>query len=206
MMHHWLTDAIGTLLLSSAWLCFAFPRPELMRFSRRHLIVWVGLLGCYQIFYFFPTTRLHLPSILTARGEPTFTLSFNESFAPILLHGSWGGRGHATAESTAWLRREPASIELSFSGGQAYTLRFAAHPMLEAKGFRCFPLEVFVNQQPAGRFLLYKGWREYAIHIDPTWIVAGQNLVTFRVGLDFPEIHPDQRTVEFRYLSLFAEQ
>ncbi len=207
MAHHWLSDAVGTILLISAWLCLALPRPDMLSFSRRHVLVWAGLLGCYQIFYFFPATRLALPSVLTTRGEPLFTLSFNEPFSSVLFHGAWGGKGHETNESTAWIRRGEASIEVPFSTAQAYTLRLAAHPFWQTKAFRCYPLDVFVNQQPAGRLLLYnRGWREYVVHIDPTWVVSGANMITFRAGDDFPEVNPDQRTVEFLYLYLFAEK
>ena len=206
LAHHWLSDIIGSFLLAGAWLCFALPRPALLHVSRRFALVCVGLLVCYQLFSFFPVTRLALPSAVATTGEPLLTLSFGEPETQTLLHGAWGEQDREPAGPITWAGHGEASVDVQFPGSQAYTLKLAMRPWVQAKRFACFPLEILVNQHLVGRLLLYRGWREYALSINPTLFVPGTNVITFRVGAEFPDSTPRQRTVAFRYLRLFAAE
>ena len=206
LSHHWLSDIIGSFLLVGAWLCFVLPRPAVLGTFRRLAFACAGLLACYQVFYFFPTTRFTLPSVLATTQEPFLTLSFGEPGTQILLQGAWGEHGREPAGPLTWARRGEVSVEVRLPEGQAYTLKLAARPFVQSQTFACFPLEVWVNQRPSGRLLLYRGWREYALRLEPNQIVPGTNLITFQAGAEFPATTPDQRTVAFRYLHLFADR
>ena len=205
LAHHWLSDILGTFLLVVAWLCFALSRPACLRISRRLVLVCVVLLISYQVFYFFPRTRFILPSPLTSLGQPIFTLSFGEPEIQSALQGAWGDHDREPAGPITWMGHGEASIAVRLPENQAYTMKLAVRPFLQSKAFACFPLEVRVNQLPVKRLLLYRGWREYALHLDPQWLVPGTNAITFQPGAAFPDVPPDSRTVAFRHVSLFAE-
>jgi membrane-associated phospholipid phosphatase len=205
LAHHWLSDILGTFLLVGAWLCFALSRPAFLRTSHRLLFACVGLLVSYQVFYFFPRTRVILPSPLTSIGQPIFTLSFGEPESQSALQGAWGDHDREPAGPITWMGHGEASIAVRLPENQAYTMKLAVRPFLQSKAFACFPLEVRVNQQHVKRLLLYRGWREYALHLDPQWLVPGTNAITFQPGAAFPDVTPDSRTVAFRHMSLFAE-
>jgi hypothetical protein len=83
-----------------------------------------------------------------------------------------------------------------------YLLAFAARPFVHTKTESCYPLEIFLNRHRVGRQLLYRGWREYELWIDPNWVLPGKNEVTFRVGPDFPLAGPEQQTIAFRELRI----
>jgi hypothetical protein len=53
---------------------------------------------------------------------------------------------------------------------------------------------------------LYRGWREYALHLDADWLIPGQNLITFHADPTFAGESSEPRTVVFHYLRLFADQ
>ena len=206
LAHHWLSDVIGSFLLVSAWLCFVLSRPALLKLSRRLTFTCMALLACYQVFYFFPPTRFTLPSGIATLGEPVFALSFGESGTRDWLQGAWGEPDWEPAGPITWMQQGEASVEVRLPESHAYTLKLAVRPFVQSKAFACFPLEVRVNQRQVGRLLLYRGWREYALHLNPSWIVPGTNAIAFRTDAAFPHFAPDQRTVAFRHLYLFAEK
>jgi len=204
--HHWLSDVSGSFLLAGAWLCLTLSRPTVLGVSWRTARVYVGLLVCYQGFYFFPQTRFVLPSVMSTLGEPLLSLSFGRLDPHVLLYGTWGEDDHEPAGPITWMRRGEASVEVGLPPHQAYILKLAVRPFVQSKTFACFPLEITVNQQPVQRLLLYRGWREYTLRLDPAGLVPGMNLLTFRVGTDFPAATLGQRAVAFRHLLLFAER
>jgi undecaprenyl-diphosphatase len=206
LAHHWLSDVLGSFLLVGAWLCFTLPRSAFMRVSRRFVFACAALLVCYQVFYFFPTTRFTLPSGRVATGEPVFALSFGELGSQSVLEGAWGDHDWEPAGPITWMEHGEASVAAPLPEHQAYLMKLAVRPFVQSKAFACFPLEVRVNQRRVGRLLLYRGWREYALRLDPNWLAPGTNAITFQVGAAFPDFTPDLRTVAFRHLYLFAER
>ena len=206
LAHHWLSDILGSFLLVGAWLCFVLPRPALLRVSRRLVLTCAVLLGCYEVFYFFPATRFALPSVTAAVGEPIVALSFGEPETRGVLHGAWGEQGWERAGPVTWMEYGEASVTVQLPESQTYLMKLEVRPFVQSKAFACFPLEVRVNQRPAERLLLYRGWRAYALRLDPAWLVPGANAITFRPGAAFPDLAPDSRTVAFRHLYLFAER
>ncbi len=206
LAHHWLSDILGTFLLVGAWLCFVLPHPAFLRVSRRFLLACVALLGCYQVFYFFPATRFTLPAVTAATGEPVFALSFGEPGTRSVLQGAWGDHDWEPAGPVTWMQHGEVSVAVRLPENRAYMMKLAVRPFVQSKAFACFPLEVRVNQRQVGRLLLYRGWREYALRLDPSWIVPGANAITFQAGAAFPDFTPDLRTVAFRHLYLFAER
>ncbi len=201
--HHWCTDILGSVLLVGAWLCFALPRSPLFSFTWRSLAVAVGLFGGYLSFYFFPAIRFPLPSALSDEGKPVFTVSFGSNGPQELLHGAWGD--HFQDPPSTWMNEE-ASIDVALPTRQPYLLKFAARPLLHSKAFACFPLDVTVNHQPAVSLLLYRGWREYSLYLEPRWLVPGWNTIAFRAGSMFPEHTTEQRTVAFHEVRLFLRK
>lgn len=206
LAHHWLSDILGSFLLVGAWLCFVLPHPAFLRVSRRFVFACAVLLGCYQVFYFFPRTRFTLPSARASTGEPIFSLSFGEPESQSALHGAWGNHDWEPAGPITWMEHGEASVTVRLPESHAYMMKLAVRPFLQSKAFACFPLEVRVNQRQVGRLLLYRGWREYALRLDPSWIVPGSNAISFQAGAAFPDFTPDLRTVAFRHLYFFAER
>jgi membrane-associated phospholipid phosphatase len=202
--HHWLSDIVGSVLLASAWLCFALPRQQLLLVSRRSVAGFAGLLVVYGGFYFFPTVRLALPSALSILGQPVFAIAFGEEKDRGALRGEWGDEFQDPP--SLWIYQEEASVEAPLPQAGKYLLKIAVRPLLQSKAFACFPLEITVNQQRVGALLLYRGWREYSLHIDPAWTRAGVNTITFRPGVAFPDNAQDRRTVAFRHLRVFGEK
>ena len=113
------------------------------------------------------------------------------------LAGAWGAQGREPAGPITWMKRGEAGLSLSLPQPGAYLLRFAARPFVHDRTETCYPLSVLINGHPVGRQLLYRGWREYELWLDPAWVVAGENEVRFRVGPDFPPAGPEQQTVAF---------
>jgi membrane-associated phospholipid phosphatase len=204
--HHWLSDVIGSFLLTGAWLCLTLSRPAVLGISWRTARIYAGFLVCYQGFYFFPQTRLVLPSVMSTIGEPLLRLSFGRLDPQVLLYGTWGEDDYEPAGPITWMWHGEASVEVGLPVHQAYILKLAVRPFVQGKTFACFPLEITVNQQPGQRLLLYRGWREYTLRLEPAGLVPGMNLLTFRVGTDFPAATLSQRAVAFRHLLLFAEK
>lgn len=206
LAHHWFSDVLGSALLTSAWLCFALPSVGLFRPSRRFAVVWTGLFICYQIFYFFPSARVALPSVATTGREPLLSLSFGDDHVPLGLRGTWGAQDREAAGAITWMRRGEASVEIPLPDRQSYRMKLAVRPFLQTKAFACFPLEILVNQHLVDRLMLYQGWREYELRLDPAVVVPGINVLTFRTGTSFPAANPEQDAVAFHHLSLFAER
>ncbi len=204
--HHWCTDIIGSVLLVGAWLCFALSRPQLFSLARRSVMMSGCLLASYACFYFFPALRFPLLSAHTGVGEPVVALSFGEDGSRQLARGSWGDHTREPAGPVTWLNQEEASVEVLLPQPQNYLLKIAIRPMVQSKAFACFPLEIAVNHRHTNRLLLYRGWREYAVHLDAKWLVPGQNLITFHADPRLADQASEQRTVAFHYLRLFAEQ
>ncbi len=202
---HWLSDVIGSVLLASAWLCFALPRPTLLQLSWRSALLWTGLLISPHIASFFPHLQLVLPSVISTYEEPLLSLSFGENTSAMQLYGAWGTHSREPAGPITWAKREEVGVEVELPSQGPYTLKLAVRPVVHSQSFSCFPLEVSVNQQPAARLLLHRGWREYTLQLNPAWIVPGANHISFRIGADFPTATADQRTVAFLYLRFFSE-
>jgi membrane-associated phospholipid phosphatase len=203
---HWLSDIVGSLLVVGAWLCLTLSRPHLFVFTRQSM-GWFGFfLTLYGCVHWFPTLRLTLPSALTTSGEPVFAVSFGRNKAPEQFQGAWGNDSEEPAGPITWLTRGEASVDVFLPEQRPYTLKIAMRPLLQSKAFACFPLEIAVNQQRLGPLFLYRGWREYSLRIEPRWIKAGVNTIIFRVADEFPEYAPDQRTVAFRHIRVFAEE
>lgn len=200
--HHWLLDVVGTVLLSAAWLSFGLSRPARLAISRSALAWSAGLLVCYPIVLLFPHTRLTLPSVRTAETAPVVRISFGTPTRHIGLAGAWGAQGREPAGPITWMQRGEARLTLSLPQPDAYLLSFAARPFVHARTETCYPLTVLMNGHLVGRQLLYRGWREYELWLDPDWVLAGKNEVRFRVGPDFPPAGPEQQTVAFRSLSI----
>lgn len=204
--HHWCTDVLGSLLLVGAWLCFTLPRPHIFTRAYRSIGVAAGLLGCYVFFYFLPSFRFALPSALSMLGAPIAVISFGESGPQPLLRGAWAERTSEPAGPITWITQGKASVDVSLPDHQAYILKMTMRPHVQSKAFACFPLDIAVNQQPAKALLLYRGWREYTLHLDPRWTTPGVNTITFQPGATFPANAADEHTVAFLHLRLFAEK
>ena len=200
--HHWLADVVGTVLLTAAWLSFALSRPIRQPFSRSAIGLSLGLLGCYQVFLFFPQTRLALPSVRAAHRAAVVRISFGTATRHVGFDGTWGDRDREPAGPITWMQRGDANVTISLPKSGEYLLAFAARPFVYAKTETCYPLEIFLNGHPVGRQLLYRGWREYELWLDPDWLLPGKNEVMFRVGPDFPPAGPEQQTIAFRDLSI----
>jgi hypothetical protein len=166
----------------------------------------MALLIGYQIFYFFPASRFTLPSLTAASPQPAFSFSFGEPATRDLLSGAWGEQSHEPAGPITWMRHGEASVAVQLLEPSAYTLKFAVRPLTSSTAFMCVPLEVKVNQQPVGLLLLYRGWREYRLQLNPASLIPGKNLVTFRVDARLPDSISNQRIVAFRYLRFFSDR
>ena len=203
--HHWLADVIGTVLLTAAWLGFALSRPIRLSLSRSAIAWSLGLLACYQVFLFFPQTRLALPSVRAAQRAAVVRIAFGTSTRHVGFDGAWGARGREPAGPITWMQRGDARMTITLPDSGKYLLAFAARPFVHTKTETCYPLEIFLNGHLVGRQLLYRGWREYELWIDPDWVLAGKNEVMFRVGSDFPPAGPEQQTVAFRELRILPQ-
>ena len=203
--HHWLADVIGTVLLTAAWLSFFLSRPLSRRLSRFTIGLSLGLLGCYQILLFFPQTRLALPSVRAAHRAAVARISFGTATRHAVFNGAWGAREREPAGPITWMQRGDASVMISLPESGEYLLAFAARPFVHTKAETCYPLDIFLNEHPVGRQLLYRGWREYDLWLDPDWVLPGKNEVVFRVGPDFPPAGPEQQTIAFRDLSILPQ-
>ena len=131
--HHWLTDTVGTVLLTVAWLSFALSRPIRHSLSRTAIGLSLGLLGCYQILLFFPQTRLALPSVRAAVRAPLVRISFGTAARHIVFRGAWGAHDREPAGPITWMQRGDASVTISLPEGGEYLLAFAARPFVHAK-------------------------------------------------------------------------
>jgi membrane-associated phospholipid phosphatase len=202
---HWFSDVIGSSLLAGAWFCFTASRPAVLRLSWRFVLVWSGVLLYSQVASHFSSLQLPLPSLRSAYGVPLLNLSFGETTPPLQLQGPWGEHSAEPAGPMTWANGEEVGVEVDLPQRQSYTIKLAVRPIVQSRSFSCFPLEVSVNQQPAGRLFLYRGWREYTLKLDPHRVTPGATLVTFHAGVDFPTTRPDRRTVAFLYLRFFAD-
>lgn len=205
LAHHWLSDILGSMLLSSAWLCFALARPVDRNALRHFAPACAGLLLWYPIFYYFPTTRVVLPSVMTSTREPLLSLVFGDANSAVIFQGAWGERRHEPAGPITWMHYGEASLDVQLPDRQAYVVQFAVRPSIEPQGDGCFPLEISMNQQLVQRFLLQRGWRQYELRLDPSLIQVGLNTLTFRTGATVSSNTAQQEAVAFRTLALFAE-
>lgn len=201
---HWLSDVVGSVLLTSGWLCCTLSYPAVIAVSRRTLSAYALLLVCYQGFYFLPQTRFVLPSAIAVKEEPFLNISFGRLAPQAALSGAWGDATDEPTGPITWMRRGEASVTLELPAHQSYQLKLAVRPFVESKAFACFPLEILINQRVVSRLLLSRGWREYALSLDPAWIMPGANVITFRTGDGFPEALSEPGTVAFRHLRFFA--
>jgi len=206
LAHHWLSDILGSLLLSSAWLCFALVRPDGQSGLRHFAPSCVGLLVWYPVFYYFPIARVVLPSVKTSMREPLLLLAFGDGNSAVAFQGAWGEQSHESVGPITWMHYGEASLDVQLPDRQAYTVQFAVRPSLELKGEMCFPLEISMNQQLVQRFLLQRGWRQYELRLDPSLIQVGLNTLTFRTAAHTSPTITQQEAVAFRTLALFAER
>lgn len=206
---HWFSDVLGSALLAGAWLCRALAHPAPFRVSWRSVLVW-GCLLCYtQLPALFPHLRCHLPQLvlpspLSLYDQPLLDLPFGEDIPAARLSGAWGDHSREPVGPITWANGEEVGVAVELPHRRAYVLRLAVRPLVPAAAFSCFPLEVSVNHQPVSHLLLSRGWREYAVPIDATLVTPGENLLSFRVGAEFPLQGADQPTVAFRYLRIFS--
>ena len=200
LSHHWLLDVSCTALLSAAWLSFGLSRPARLPVSRSALVWGLALLVCYPTFLLFPHTRLTLPSARAVENAALVRISFGRPTPPLSSTGAWGARDREPAGPILWMHRGEAGLRFALPQPDAYLLRFAARPFVHTRTETCYPLTVLINGHLVGRQLLYRGWREYELWLNPEWVVAGQNEVRFRVGPDFPPAGPQRQTVAFRSL------
>ena len=200
--HHWATDIIGSLLIAGALLSVALRPPAFLQ-STRH-VVCLGLVSllCYQMFYFFPQTRVLLPSARSLQTAPLAKFSFGENVPQENFSGDWGRHTQEPIGPISWARQGDARITLTVPQGEGAALYVVARPFVKSKAYTCFPLEIIVNGQLAQRLLLYRGWREYTIPLPNDWIRPGDNTVLFRTGKDFPMDEADQRTIAFHSVQL----
>jgi membrane-associated phospholipid phosphatase len=208
LMHHWLSDIVGSALFASAWLCFALIRPAGRSIFRHFAPACVALLLGYPLFYYFPATRMTLPSVVTSTPEPLLAFSPADAKSAAAFQGAWGEPIPESAEPRAWMLYGEASLAVQLPHRQAYTVQFAARPPIGPKGERCFPLEISINQQVVQRVLLQGGWRHYALRLDPAHLQVGLNTLTFRPG-SFSSSSPTpsyREAVAFQTLALFAER
>lgn len=206
LMHHWMSDILGTVLLAGAWLCVMLSQPA-GRSALRSLALACGVLCvAYPLFYHVPALRIHLPSALSTVREPTLSFFFGEATAPTLLQGAWGESGQETIGAITWMQHGEASITVPLLNQHGYSMRFSARPFLDNESFACFPLEVSFNKHPVRRLLLSRGWREYELYLDPAWVTPGSNTVTFRTGAGFPSASLEREAVAFHKVALFAEK
>lgn len=205
LMHHWVSDILGTVPLAMAWLCVTLALPTGRNAIRPIVFACSVLCVAYPLFYHIPALRIHLPSALSTVREPTLSFSFGEAITPTLLQGAWGENGQETIGAITWMQHGEASIAVPLQSQHGYSMRFSARPFLHTKSFACFPLEVSLNKHPVRRLLLSRGWREYELYLDPAWVTPGINTVTFRTGAGFPSANLEQEAVAFHKVALFAE-
>ena len=88
--HHWVTDIIGSLLIAGALLSVALRPPAFLQSARN--VVSLGLISllCYQMFYFFPQTRVLLPSVRSIQTDPLAVFAFGEKAPQEDFGGDWG--------------------------------------------------------------------------------------------------------------------
>jgi undecaprenyl-diphosphatase len=202
LAHHWVSDILGSLLLASAWLCFALMHPPGWRLVRHLAPMCVGLVLAYPLFYYFPTTRVVLPSVMTSTRKPVLSLSFGDMDLPSHFQGAWGAQSQEPAGSIMWMHYGEASLKVELPARQAYVMQFAVRPSIEHQSDGCFPLEISMNHYPVQRLLLSRGWRQYEVTLDPALLNTGLNTLTFRTW-DNPS-PTSSPAVAFRQLSLFT--
>ena len=205
LANHWMSDILGSILLSGAWLCFALVRPAGQSVCRHFAPACAALLVCYPIFYYFPGARVVLPSVMTSTREPLFSLTFGGVDSAVVFQGAWGEQGREPAGPITWMHYGEASLDVQLPDRQAYVVQFAVRPSTEPRGDGCFPLEISMNQQPVQRFLLQRGWRQYELRLDPSLVQVGLNTLTFRAEAGTSPTAARQEAVAFRKLALFAE-
>jgi membrane-associated phospholipid phosphatase len=203
---HWLSDVVGSVLLAGGWLCCTLSSPAVITASWRTLSVYALLLVCYQGFYLLPQSRFTLPSAIAVKEEPFLSISFGRLAPRATLSGAWGEETDEPTGPITWMRRGEASVALALPVNRLYQLKLAVRPFVRSKTFACFPLEIFINQRLVSRLLLSRGWREYALPLDPAWIMPGANVITFRAADGFPEALSEPGAVAFRHLRFFAEE
>ncbi len=206
LAHHWVSDIVGTVLLAVAWLCVSLSRPIGWSGARPIVVACGALLIGYPLFYFVSSLRVQLPSALSTVQDPLISFSFGGADSLTSLWGAWGENGREAIGPITWMHRGEASVDVPLTDRQGYSMRFAARPFLQAKGYACFPLEVSLNKHPVSRLLLYRGWREYELHLNPAWITSGVNTLTFRTGTEFPSAKFHQEAVAFHSVALFAKK
>ncbi len=204
LAHHWLSDLVGSVLVVAAWLCFVLPRPQLFIPARRAVAAGASLMVVYGVLYAIPHTRVALPSVRAAVGAPLYDLGFQGPLPPRVLTGRWLPNPYRPTGPASCSLRGDANLTLALDSARAYTLRLGVRPYVPLEAQGCFPLEILLNGRPLQRLLLYRGWRESAIELDPSWIESGPNRLTFRTGETIPTTDSQDRTLEFRYIRLFS--
>ncbi len=200
--HHWLSDVLGSILIASAWLSVVLRPPPFLQSARRVVCLGLVSLLCYQVFYFFPQTRVLLPSVRSLQTAPFVVFSFGKNAPQEAFSGDWGKHSHEPIGLISWARQGAARITLTVPQGEGSALHIVTRPFVKSKAYTCFPLEIIVNGQFAQRLLLHRGWREYTIPLPPDWIRPGENTILFRTGEDFPMHEADQRTVAFHSVQI----
>ncbi len=197
--HHWLTDIVGSLLLSGAWLSFALSHARWFAVTRPALCVAAALLTSYLALYYYPGLRVALPTAHLLDAAPVFAVTFGPQKQHSLFQEGWGADAQEGVGAVTWIAREEAGLEVFLPHVGTYRLDLTLRPLLPAPAFACFPLDVTLNHNHLASLLLYRGWRQYTLSLDAQWVTAGKNTLAFRVGEAFPEA-ADARTIAFHQL------
>ena len=142
-----MTDIIGSLLIAGALLSVALRPPAFLQ-SARH-VVCLGLISllCYQMFYFFPQTRVLLPSVRSLQTAPLAVFAFGENAPQEDFSGDWGHHTQEPIGSISWARQGDARITLTAPQREGAALHVVARPFVKSKAYTCFPLDIIVNGQ-----------------------------------------------------------
>lgn len=204
LAHHWVSDIVGSALFASAWFCFAAVPPPGRSLARHFAPACVGLVLAYPLFYYFPSTRVALPSVMTSTRQPLLSFSFDDVPSPVIFQGTWGEQSHEPAGAIMWMDHGEASLKIELPARQVYVMRFAVRPSIEHQGDGCFPLEISMNHASVQRVLLSRGWRQYEVTLDPALLNTGPNTLTFRTWTN--PLATSSPAVAFRHLALFTEK
>lgn len=206
LAHHWLSDIVGSALFASAWFCFAAGCPPGRSLARHFAPVCVGFAFVYPLFYYFPSTRVSLPSVMTSTRQPLLSFSFGDVPSPAIFQGAWGEQSYEPTGSIMWMYYGEASVKVELPARQTYVMRLAVRPAIAHKEHGCFPLEISINDTPVQRVFLSRGWRQYEVTLDPTLLNLGANTLTFRTWANPAPTAVPAVAVAFRQLALFGSE
>jgi membrane-associated phospholipid phosphatase len=205
LAHHWLSDIVGSAWFASAWFCFAAVRPPGRSLARHFVPACVGFVLAYPLVYYFPTTRVALPSVMSSTREPVVSFSFGDVASTASFQGAWGQQSQEPTGSIRWMYYGEASLKVELPARQTYVMQLAVRPAIAHKEHGCFPLDISMNDAPVQRVLLHRGWRRYEVPLDSALLTPGANTLTFRTWANPSPTGKPAVAVAFRQLALFVE-